>query len=163
MNIRKFKAALEGSDGFQQESNEDSMNEEELINRYNLLEKYGLKEMDEKDINGLLGTYDNDSLDNKKLENMERILSKKIYHVIMSIPAIKKAAVDVFIYKRDELYGMVNIIVEYEPKGFLGRIIGTSNGNMDVKTIEIVQIEINEIFINSPEIVENFEIKIGSF
>jgi hypothetical protein len=163
VDIRKLKAAREDSTKFQQELDENSMSEEELINRFNLLERYGLKEMDEKDIEVLLGIYNKDILDNKKLENMERILSKKIYHAIMSIQDIKKAAVDVFIYKLDELHGTVNIIVEYESKGFLGKIMRTSNNNMDAKTVEITKIEISEIFINHPEIIENFEIKVGSF
>lgn len=94
---------------------------------------------------------------------MERIISKKIYQAILSLPSIKKAAVEVFICHSDELYGLINLIVEYEPKGFLDRIIGTSNAAMDAKTIEMTRIELSEIFINHPEIVENFEIKVESF
>ncbi|HEX3014099.1 MAG TPA: hypothetical protein VHO92_07485, partial [Methanobacterium sp.] len=130
---------------------------------YNLLEKYGLKDMDEKEIEGLLGAYDRDSLNNKELESMERVLSKKIHGAIMSIQAIKKVAVEVFIDYSDEIRGIVTIIVEYEHKGFLERIIGPSNSNLDAETVEVTQMEISEVFKNYPELVENFEINIESF
>jgi len=94
---------------------------------------------------------------------MERFLSKKIHNAILSLPSIEKAAVEIFICNSDELYGLVNIIVEYEPKGFLNRIRRTSNNVMDAKTMEITRIELSEIFIDHPEVVENFEIKIESF
>ena len=92
---------------------------------------------------------------------MERILSKKIHGAVMSIQTIKKAAVEVFIDYSDELCGIVTIIVEYEHKGFLDKIMGHSN-SMDAETIEVTQMEISELF-NSYELVENFEINIESF
>jgi hypothetical protein len=160
--IRKLKELLEDSDEPEQELEEDSIEEEDLSERYNLLEKYGLREMDDEDVDELLGRRNGNSLNNKEIESLEIVLAKKIYHAIMSMPTIKKAAVEVFIENDIELYGIVNIIVEYEPKGFLNRIIGTSN-NDDAETIEVTQIEIIEIFEDSPEIVENFEINVESF
>jgi hypothetical protein len=160
--IRKLKELLEDSDEPEQELEEDSIEEEDLSERYNLLEKYGLREMDDEDVDELLGRRNGNSLNNKEIESLEIVLAKKIYHAIMSMPTIKKAAVEVFIENDIELYGIVNIIVEYEPKGFLNRIIGSSN-NDDAKTIEVTQIEIIEIFEDSPEIVENFEINVESF
>ncbi len=168
MDIQKFKAAL-GDPVVDQELTNDpnELNDnpinEELDERYNLLEKYGLKDMDEKEIEGLLGAYDRDSLNNKELESMERVLSKKIHGAIMSIQAIKKVAVEVFIDYSDEIRGIVTIIVEYEHKGFLERIMGPSNSNMDAETVEVTQMEISEVFKNYPELVENFEINIESF
>lgn len=162
-DIQKLKASTRDLEEFEQEFDENSMDEQDIADRYNLLERYGLKEMDEEDIDGLLGSYDKDSLDNKELENMERDLSKRIYQAIMSLSSVKKVAVEVYIDNSDELCGIVNIIVEYEPKGFLDRILGTSNVAMDAKTIEVTEIEISEIFINHPEVVENFEIRIESF
>ena len=94
---------------------------------------------------------------------MERFLSKNIYNAIMALPSIEKAAVEIFLCDSGELYGLINIIVEYEPKGFLDRIRRTSNNVMDAKTLEMTRIELSEIFINHPEIVDNFEIKVDSF
>ena len=101
---------------------------------------------------------------NKEVENMERILAKKIHNALMSLSSIKKAAVEVLIENSNELYGIVNIIVEYKPQGFLDRILGNSNKNkLHMETIEVTQIKISEIFQNSPEVVENFEINLESF
>jgi len=167
VDIQELKTAIE--DPLARKKFNDSSNEEnnpineELTERYNLLEKYGLKDMDENEIEKLLGSYDRDSLNNKELESMERVLSKRIHSAIMSIQAIKKVAVEVFIDYSDELRGIVTIIVEYEHKGFLNRIIGPSNNILDAEAIELTQIEINDLFKNSPELVENFEINVESF
>lgn len=151
-------------DESKQDLDENSTSEEKLIDRDSILEKYGIKEMDEKDVDGLIGEKDGNSLNNKEVENMERILAKKIYNALMSISNIKKAAVEVLIENSNELYGIINIIVEYEPKGFLDRILGNSNkNNLHIETIEVTQIKISEIFQNNPEVVENFEINVESF
>ena len=162
VDIQKFKAALGDPSALEHELNKNSSSDEEMGDRYNLLEKYGLKDMDENEIEELLGAYDRDSLNNKELESMERILSKKIHHAVTSIRDIKKAAVEVFIDNSDKLCGIVTIIVEYEHKGFLDRIMSASN-NMNAETIELTQIEISELFKNSPELIENFEINVESF
>ncbi|MGF7117151.1 hypothetical protein [Methanobacterium oryzae] len=159
MNIEKLDASHDeyGLD-------EDPTNVEGLIDRDSILEKYGIREMDEEDVDGLLGEKDGNSLNNKEVENMERILAKKIHNDLMSLSNIKKAAVEVLIENSNELYGIINIIVEYEPKGFLGRILGNSNkNNLHIETIEVTQIKISEIFQNNPEVVENFEINVESF
>ena len=164
MDIHELKAAIEdplARKKFDDPGEEDNDLIEELNERDNLLEKYGLKDMEEKEIDELLGSYSRDTLNNKELESMERILSKKIHGAVMSIHAIKKAAVEVFIDYSDELCGIVTIIVEYEHKGFLDKIMGHSN-SMDAETIEVTQMEISELF-NSHELVENFEINIESF
>ncbi len=165
MDIQELKTAIGdplARKKFDDPINDDSI-DEEITERYNLLEKYGLKDMDETEIEELLGSYDRDTLNNKELESMERVLSKKIHNAIMSMHAIKKAAVEVFIDYSDELCGIVTILVEYEHKGFLDRIMGPSDGTMNEETMEITQIEISELFKNSPELVENFEINIESF
>ena len=164
MDIHELKAAIEdplARKKFDGPGEEDTDLIEELNERDNLLEKYGLKDMEEKEIDELLGSYSRDTLNNKELESMERILSKKIHGAVMSIRAIKKAAVEVFIDYSDELCGIVTIIVEYEHNGFLDKIMGHSN-SMDAETIEVTQMEISELF-NSHELVENFEINIESF
>ncbi len=164
MDIHELKAAIEdplARKKFDDPGEEDTDLIEELNERDNLLEKYGLKDMEENEIDELLGSYSRDTLNNKELESMERILSKKIHGAVMSIRAIKKAAVEVFIDYSDELCGIVTIIVEYEHKGFLDKIMGHSN-SMDAETIEVTQMEISELF-NSHELVENFEINIESF
>jgi hypothetical protein len=165
VDIHELKAAIEdplARKKFDNDpDNENNDLNEELTERDNLLEKYGLKDMEEKEIDELLGSYSRDTLNNKELESMERILSKKIHSAVMSLKAIKKAAVEVFIDYSDELYGIVTIIVEYESKGFLDKIMGHSN-SMDAETIEVTQIEITELF-NSYDLVENFEINIESF
>ena len=164
MDINELKAAIEdplARKKFDDPGEEDIDLIEELNERDNLLEKYGLKDMEEKEIDELLGSYSRDTLNNKELESMERILSKKIHGAVMSIHTIKKAAVEVFIDYSDELCGIITIIVEYEHKGFLDKIMGHSN-SMDAETIEVTQMEISELF-NSHELVENFEINIESF
>jgi len=164
VDIHELKAAIEdplARKKFDDPGEEDTDLIEELNERDNLLEKYGLKDMEENEIDELLGSYSRDTLNNKELESMERILSKKIHGAVMSIRAIKKAAVEVFIDYSDELCGIVTIIVEYEHKGFLDKIMGHSN-SMDAETIEVTQMEISELF-NSHELVENFEINIESF
>ncbi|MGB9979324.1 DUF2226 domain-containing protein [Methanobacterium sp.] len=166
MDINELKAAIEdplARKKFNDDSdNEDTNLSEEITERDNLLEKYGLKDMEEQEIDNLLGSYSRDTLNNKELESMERILSKKIHSAVMSLKAIKKAAVEVFIDYSDELRGIVTIIVEYESKGFLDKIIGHST-SINAETIEVTQMEIIELFKNSPELVENFEINIESF
>lgn len=165
MNTEKLNASLDSNE-LEHELNENSASRNSDIDRIKFLENYGLKEMDEEEVEVLLGKSNKNSLNNKDTENMERILAKKIYHSLISLPAIKKAAVEILIESSSELYGTVNIIVEYEPKGFLSRIIGTSNkniDNMDAKTIEAAQIEIIEAFESTPEVVENFQINIESF
>lgn len=161
MPMRKLKALLEDDGESKQGMDENSVREEDLAERDNLLEKYGLREMDDEDIEELLGRRNGHSLNNKDIENMERVLAKKIYKAVISLPTIKKAAVEVLIENDIELYGTVNIIVEYEPKGILNRIMGSSND--DTETIEVTQIEINEIFEDDYEVVKNFEINIESF
>lgn len=161
VDIEKLKASLENESN--PELYEDS-NDEELIERYNLLEKYGLKDMEEDDVETLLGARNSNILDNKDLENMERVLNKKIYNAITSLNSIKKAAVETLMETDDELYGAINIIVEYEPKGFLEKIIGNSNINeVYADVFEAAQIEIMEFFEKSPELVENFEINVEFF
>jgi Uncharacterized protein conserved in archaea (DUF2226). len=166
VDIHELKAAIEdplAREKFNNDPKEEKdKSSDDLSERDNLLEKYGLRDMEEKEIDQLLGSYNQDSLNNKELESMERILSKKIYSAVTSLKAIKKAAVEVFIDYSDELRGIVTIIVEYEPKGFLNRIVRHPNG-MNAETIEVTQMEIVELFKNSPELVENFEINIESF
>lgn len=161
VDIEKLKASLEEES---QEELKDSTSEKELIDRHNLLKRYGLKEMDEGAVEELLGARDSNSLNNKELENMERVLNKKIYKAITSQTAIKKAAVEILMEIDDELYGTINIIVEYEPRGFLEKIIGPSNKNeVYENVIEVTQLEIIEFFENTPEMVENFEINVEFF
>lgn len=164
MDIHELKAAIAdplARKKFDDPSNNDPI-DEELSERYNLLEKYGLKDMDEKEIEELLGSYDRENLNNKELESMERILSKKIHSAVLSVRAIKKAAVEVFIDYSDELRGVVTIIVEYEPKSLLDRLKGPSN-DTNAEAVELTQIEISELFKNFPGLVENFEINIEAF
>lgn len=163
LNTERLNASPD-FDELEQGLNKDSTSREKLIDRDSILEKYGIKEMDEEDVDGLLGEKDGNSLNNKEVENMERILAKKIHNALMSLSNIKKAAVEVLIENSNELYGIVNIIVEYKPQGLLDRIIGNSNkNNLHMETIEVTQIKIGEIFQNSPEVVENFEINVESF
>ncbi len=159
--IQKLKEAIGNSSGSKQKSNKNFSDDEDLLGRYDLLEKYGLHEMDEKNIEELLGVYDSDSLNNREIENMERILSRKIYQAIISMSYIKGAAVEIYIEDPDELRGIVNIIVEYEPKSFLDKIRGVSS-NTEAGAIELARKEIAEIFESHPEIIENIEVKVNS-
>lgn len=68
----------------------------------------------------------------------------------------------VFLDNSNGLSGNVNVIIEYESKGFLSRMIGESKDitNLKRQIINIIQIEIRKSFRKYPEIVDEFNINV---
>jgi hypothetical protein len=136
--------------------------EAESINRAELMKKYGLKDVGEEEVENILESYKGGSLSDEDIEKIELTLMNKIKKSILSIPKIKGAEVMVFLENASELTGTINIITEYESKGFLSRFMGESKDldNLKKQIINITQIEIKKSFRGYPEIVDNFKINV---
>ncbi len=134
----------------------------EPLNRSKLLEKYGIRELNEDDVDDLLDTYKGGSLNEDDIEKIELTLMNKIKKSIFGIPKIKGTEVMVFMENAAELSGDINIIIEYERKGFLSKLMGESKyiDNLRRQVINIVQIEIKKSFRKYPEIVNNFNVNV---
>lgn len=135
---------------------------QEPMDRSKLMEKYGIKEMNEEDVEGILDDYKGGSINDDDVEKIEFSLMNKIKKSIFGIPKIKGAEVMVFLENSTDLTGDVNIIIEYEAKGFFSRLMGESKDidNLRRQIINIVQIEIKKSFRKYPEIVSNFNINV---
>lgn len=135
---------------------------EKPIDRGKLLEKYGIKEIDEEVVEDILESYKGGAISDDDVEKIEFTLMNKIKKSIFGIPKIKGAEVMVFLENSVELTGNINIIIEYEVKGFLSRLMGESKDieKLRRQIINIVQIEIKKSFRKYPEIIDNFEINV---
>ena len=135
---------------------------EESIDRLDLLKKYGIKEIDETDVENILYTYKGGSIDDNDIEKIELTLMNKIKTSILGIPKIISAEVLVFLESAYELSGNINIIIEYESKGFFSRMRGESRDieNLRRQIINIAQIEIKKSFRKYPEIINHFDINV---
>lgn len=140
----------------------ESQVKEEPMDRAEIMKKYGLKDVEEEEVESLLETYKGGSISDEDVEKIELTLMNRIKKSILGIPKIKGTEVMVFLDNTSELYGTINIITEYESKGFLSRIIGDSKSLEALKSqiITITQIEIKKSFRGFPEIVDNFEINV---
>lgn len=136
--------------------------EEEPMDRSKLLEKYGIKDMDDSDVEDLLNSYKGGSVSDEDIEKIELTVMNRIKKIIMGIPKVKSAEVMVFLDNTKDLTGNVNIIVEYESSGFLSRIMGESRAIADLKKqiTTLTQMEIKKTFRGYQEIVDKFEINI---
>jgi len=136
--------------------------EAESMDRSEIMKKYGLKDVHEEEVENLLESYKGGSLSAEDVEKVELTLMNKIKKSILGIPKIKGAEVIVFLDNSSELLGTINIITEYESKGFLSRIMGDSKDNENLRTqiINLTEIEIRKSFRGYPEIVNNFEINV---
>ena len=135
----------------------------ESIDRAELMKKYGLKDVGEEEVENILESYKGGSLSDDDVEKIELTLMNKIKKSILSIPKIKGTEVMVFLDNNtSELAGTINIITEYESKGFLSRFMGESKDldNLKKQIINITQIEIKKSFRGYPEIVDNFKINV---
>ena len=135
---------------------------DEPIDRAELMKKYGLKDVGEEEVDNILESYKGGSLSDDDVEKIELTLMNKIKKSILSIPKIKGTEVMVFLDNTSELAGTINIITEYESKGFLSRFMGESKDldNLKKQIINITQIEIKKSFRGYPEIVNNFKINV---
>ena len=126
------------------------------------MKKYGLKDVGEEEVENILDSYKGGSLSDEDVEKIELTLMNKIKKSILSIPKIKGTEVMVFLENASELTGTINIITEYESKGFLSRFMGESKDldNLKKQIINITQIEIKKSFRGYPEIVDNFKINV---
>lgn len=138
------------------ESNEDS------DHRSTLLKKYGIKEINEEEVDKILYSYNGEFLDNVNIENIELNLMNKIKKSILSMPTIRGAEVLVFLENNGEITGNVNVLIEYYSKGFFSRMKGEARDieNLRQQIINIVQIEIKKSFRKRPEIADNFNINV---
>ncbi len=132
------------------------------LNRSEIMQKYGLKDIEDEEVEKVLETYKGGKIEIENLEKIEITLMNKIKRSIIGIPKIGKAEVMVFLEYSLELKGQINIVCEYESKSFFSKITGTSK---DMKTLkyhilEIAKMEIRKTFRDYPEIVDNFEINI---
>jgi len=136
--------------------------EPEPIDRSKLLEKYGIKEIDEDDVDDILDSYKGGSIDDDDVEKIEFSLMNKIKKSIFGIPKIKGAEVMVFLDNSVELTGNINVMIEYEAKGLFSRLMGESKDidNLRRQIINIVQIEIKKSFRKYPEIIDNFDVNV---
>ena len=136
---------------------------DEPIDRAELMKKYGLKDVGEEEVDNILESYKGGSLSDDDVEKIELTLMNKVKKSILSIPKIKGTEVMVFLDNNtSELTGTINIITEYESKGFLSRFMGESKDldNLKKQIINITQIEIKKSFRGYPEIVNNFKINV---
>ncbi len=131
------------------------------MDRYELMKKYGIKDIQEEDVTNILESYKGGSVSDEDVEKIELTLMNKIKKSTLSIPKIRGAEVMVFLDNADRLTGKVNIIIESETQGFLSRIMGDSNkDNLERQIIEISEIEIRKSFRKYPEIVDDFNINV---
>lgn len=133
----------------------------EPLDRTELLRKYGIKDIQDEDVENILESYKGGSVSDEDVEKIELTLMNRIKKSILGIPKIKGAEVMVFLENSRELTGKVNIFIETESKGFLSRIMGDSNEmKLEKQIIDMSQIEIRKSFRKYPEIVEKFEVNV---
>jgi hypothetical protein len=135
--------------------------ETEPIDRMELMKKYGIKDIQEEDVENILDSYKGGSVSDEDIEKIELTLMNKIKKSLLGISKIKGAEVMVFLENSKGLTGNVNIIIETESKGFLSRIRGDSTDEKLEKQItDISQIEIKKSFRKYPEIIDKFDVNV---
>ncbi|WP_321422253.1 DUF2226 domain-containing protein [uncultured Methanobacterium sp.] len=132
------------------------------IDRLELLKKYGIKDVQDDDVENLLQSYKGGIIDDDDVERVELVLMNLIKKSVLGIPKIKGTEVMVFLDNYKELTGTINIITEYESQGFLNKIMGQSRTatNLRRQIINIAEIAIKKSFRQYPEVVEKFEINV---
>ena len=136
--------------------------EEKPVDRSELLKKYGIKDVQDDDVENLLQSYKGGIIDDDDVERVELVLMNLIKKSVLGIPKIKGTEVMVFLDNYKELTGTINIITEYESQGFLNRIMGQNRTavNLRRQIINIAEIAIKKSFRQYPEVVEKFEINV---
>ncbi len=158
-----FDSDIKTDESFTEEVENKEMPEmePEPLDRIELLKKYGIKDIQEEDVDNILESYKGGSVSDEDIEKIELTLMNKIKKSILGIPKIKGAEVMVFLENSRELTGKVNIIIETESKGFLTRIMGDSGDiKLEKQIIDMSQIEIRKSFRKYPEIVDKFEVNV---
>jgi len=141
---------------------EEEPQEEPLVDRSELLKKYGIKDVDEKDVENLLESYKGGSISDDDAEKIELTLMNRIKKSVLGIPKIQGTEVMVFLDNYRDLSGTINIITEYESQGIFSRIRGQSKtvDNLKRQIINIAEIEIKKSFRQYPEVIDKFEINV---
>lgn len=137
--------------------------DEEPMDRLELLKKYGIKDIDEEDVEKVLESYTGGYLSDNDVEKVELTLMNRIKKSIMGLPKVKGTEVMIFLDNAgNDLRGNVNVIMEYQSPGFLSRIVGGSKeiNNLKRQVIGICNMEIRKIFREYPEVVDKFEINV---
>lgn len=136
--------------------------EETPVDRSELLKKYGIKDVQDDDVENLLQSYKGGIIDDDDVERVELVLMNLIKKSVLGIPKIKGTEVMVFLDNYKELSGTINIITEYESQGFLNRIMGQNRTavNLRRQIINIAEIAIKKSFRQYPEVVDKFEINV---
>ena len=136
---------------------------EEPMDRSELLKKYGIKDIDEEDVEKVLESYTGGYLSDNDVEKVELTLMNRIKKSIMGLPKVKGTEVMIFLDNAgNDLRGNINVIMEYQSQGFLSRIVGGSKeiNNLKRQVIGICNMEIRKIFREYPEVVDKFEINV---
>jgi hypothetical protein len=136
---------------------------EEPMDRSELLKKYGIKDIDEEDVEKVLESYTGGYLSDNDVEKVELTLMNRIKKSIMGLPKVKGTEVMIFLDNAgNDLRGNINVIMEFQSQGFLSRIVGGSKeiNNLKRQVIGICNMEIRKIFREYPEVVDKFEINV---
>lgn len=143
-------------------SESSDMDDEMPVDRSELLKKYGIKDVQDDDVENLLQSYSGGIIDDDDVERVELVLMNLIKKSVLGIPKIKGTEVMVFLDNYKDLSGTINIITEYESQGFLNRIMGQNRTavNLRRQIINIAEIAIKKSFRQYPEVVERFEINV---
>lgn len=144
------------------ESESSDIDDEIPVDRSELLKKYGIKDVQDDDVENLLQSYSGGIIDDDDVERVELVLMNLIKKSVLGIPKIKGTEVMVFLDNYKDLSGTINIITEYESQGFLNRIMGQNRTavNLRRQIINIAEIAIKKSFRQYPEVVERFEINV---
>jgi Uncharacterized protein conserved in archaea (DUF2226) len=141
---------------------EEEPQEEPLVDRSELLKKYGIKDVDEKEVENLLESYKGGSISDDDAEKIELTLMNRIKKSVLGIPKIQGTEVMVFLDNYRDLSGTINIITAYESDGFFSRMMGQSKtvDNLKRQIINIAEIEIKKSFRQYPEVIDEFDINV---
>jgi Uncharacterized protein conserved in archaea (DUF2226) len=137
--------------------------QEEPVDRLELLKKYGIKDIDDEDVENILDSYTGGYLSDNDVEKVELTLMNRVKKSIMGLPKVKGTEVMIFLDNAgNDLKGNVNVIMEYQSQGFLSRFVGGSKeiNNLKRQVIGICHMEIRKIFREYPEVVDKFEINV---
>ncbi|HHW05646.1 MAG TPA: DUF2226 domain-containing protein, partial [Methanothermobacter sp.] len=135
---------------------------EKRLSREELMQKYGLKEIDEEEIEKVLETYKGGAITTVDIERIEEALINRIEEAIMVIPDIRNVKVMIFLENAPEFGGDIKVLIERESKGLVSLLIGGSMSEEEVRkhAYDIIEMELKRTFRDYPEIIENFNVDI---
>lgn len=132
------------------------------LNREEVMKKYGLKDIDEEEVEKVLENYKGGAMTTIDIERVELTLMNKIKKAIIGIPNIKSVEVMVFLENMPELEGDMKVLIERENTGLLSCLMGGVMKEEELKEhiIDIIEMEIKKTFRGYPEIIEKFNVNI---